>query len=83
MTPPCAISPAQTRVLLALIRCYQRDGRATCRSVAEEAGLASVGSVYRHHLPSLRRRGLVAWEPNRAGTLRPLVAPVAVLDGAA
>lgn len=71
-----AITPGRTGVLLALLRVYERDGRATVQSVVDEAGLSSVGGTYQHHLVPLRDAGLVDWEPNRAGTLRPLVGPV-------
>lgn len=75
--PSTFISPAQTRVLLALLRVYERDGRATVRSVAAEAGLASYGRVQETHLSRLADAGLIAWEPGKAGTLRPLVGVVA------
>lgn len=78
--PSCAISPAQTRVLLALVRVWQRDGRAEVRDVMVEADLSGVGTTH-DHLVRLRDRGLVAWEPTLQGTLRPLVAPVPFQDG--
>jgi DNA-binding MarR family transcriptional regulator len=67
-------SPAQTHVLMALLRVYDRHGRATIRDVADEAGL----SLSRTHsaLGRLKLAGFVAWEPGRAGTLRPLVEEV-------
>lgn len=64
----------RTRVLLAVIR--QRTP--TVMSVADEVG-RSKAIAYRHLL-TLRNDGLVAWEPDRAGTLRPLVRRVA-FDG--
>ena len=70
------LAPARTRVLLAVMRCHQRDGRATARSVAEECGL-SVGSIWRQQLVPLRQAGLVTWVDGRSGTLRPLVKVVA------
>lgn len=69
------ISSSQTRVPVALIAVYQRDGRATVRSVVAEAGMKSPGSALRP-LKLLRDAGLIAWEPGKAGTLRPLVQPV-------
>lgn len=54
--------------MLALIVVYRRDGRATLRSVAAEAG-TSHDTVFRA-LKHLARAGLVAYEG--AGTLRPL-----------
>src|SRR5690349_10765266 len=68
------IREGQTRTLLALVACHRRDGRATVRSVAEEAG-RSVMTTY-HNLLGLRERDLVTWDEGRTGTLRPLVAPV-------
>lgn len=67
------ISPARTRVLLALINVYQRDGRATVREVAEAAD-KSPSTAYTMLL-RLRDMGLVYWQPEHAGTLRPAVAP--------
>lgn len=66
------ISPAQTRVFLALLAEWEEHGRVTVRSVAKRLGPAGVGSVH-GHLSSLREAGLVAWEDGRGGTLRPLV----------
>lgn len=72
------LSPARTRVLLALIRVYQRDGRATVRGVADEAGV-HLSTAYTH-LCSLLEAGLLARVSKTGGTLRPLVLPVQVLD---
>ena len=69
------VSPALTKVMVATVFVHHLDGRCTVRSVAEAAGL-STATTY-SHLCHLRRRGLVAWERGRAGTLRPLVAAVA------
>lgn len=68
------IGDATTRTLLALLAVYERDGRATVRSVAAAAG-RSVG-VTHGHLCRLRDAELVEWEPFRYGTLRPLVGVV-------
>lgn len=65
---------AATSTLLALLRVYERDGRATVRSVADERGVA-LSSAYRL-LDELRNEGLVTWEDGQAGTLRPLVSVV-------
>lgn len=65
------VSPARTRVLLALIAVYERDGRATVSSVAAEAGRSVV--VTHSRLVELRRLGLVTWTDGTAGTLRPAV----------
>lgn len=75
MIPPGAVRPAVTRTMLALVAVYERDGRATVRTVVAELGYG-VSSVSRAHthLLELRERGLVGWEG--PGTLRPLVAPV-------
>lgn len=66
---------AATRVLLALIAVHQRDGRATVRAVARQAGLKT--STTHNQLGYLRRRGLVAWDDGANGSLRPLLTPVA------
>lgn len=62
---------AQTACLLALIQCYQRDGRATIGGVARQMGKAK--STVQVHLKRLERAGLVASELDSCGTLRPLV----------
>jgi hypothetical protein len=67
-------------VLTALIRTWNREGRATVRSVAENAGLPV--STTADNLRELRDLHLVTWNlriPGRtsgAGTLRPLLWPV-------
>lgn len=66
---------AQARTLTALIRVYNRDGRATVRSVVEEDGRA-VSTVH-FSLSLLRRSGLVRWTKGQKGTLTPLLWPVA------
>lgn len=71
-----AVTPPELRVLIALLKVYERDGRATVRSVAQAAGLRGPGSTL-GHLRRLRLRGLVAWEDGRTGTLRPAVRRVA------
>lgn len=70
MTP----TPAQTHTLMALLRVYERDGRATVRSVAAEAH-RSVGSTH-SALRRLAAAGFVDWSPGCRGTLRPLVEEV-------
>lgn len=74
MTP--TISPAQTRVFLALLAEWEKHGRVTIRAVAKRLGLAGVGSVHTH-LSALREAGLVAWDDGRSATLRPLFGRVA------
>lgn len=71
MTPP---TPAQVATLMALVRVYERDGRATVRAVAAEAGrpLNATHSA----LVALRDRGFVTWESGKTGTLRPLLEEV-------
>lgn len=68
------VSPATTRVLLAVVAVHQRDGRSTIRSVATQAGRC-VATTYRHLL-RLRDLGLVAWDETKVGTLRPTVREV-------
>lgn len=78
MIPPrsvLAVSPALTRVLLAVVAEHHDHGRATVRSVAARADLSI--RVTHQHLVRLRRRELVAFEDGRAGTLRPTVQVVA------
>ncbi len=66
------VSPAPTAVLMAVLRVYARDGRATIRSVAQEAG-RNPSTTYAH-LRTLRRARLVDWADG--GTLRPSMIPV-------
>lgn len=68
-------SPARTRVLLALLQVYRRDGWASVPAVAETAGVCR--SVAHFHLRRLQAEGLVALTPGQQGTLRPLVEVVA------
>lgn len=70
------VAPAPSRVLLALIRVYQRDGRATVRTVADEVGICL--STAHAHLTRLQGMGLVAQTEGQTGTLRPTVQPVQV-----
>lgn len=49
------------RVLAALIRVHNRDGRATVRAVAAEAGIKYTGRVQRD-LRVLRNEGLASWD---------------------
>lgn len=65
----------RSRVLLALVFVYRCDGRATVRTVAAAAGKPVMTT--HQALASLRDEGLIAWEPGRHGTLRPLVGAVA------
>lgn len=68
------VSPARTRVLLALIAVYQRDGRATVRDVAEAAD-KSPSTTYTMLL-GLRDAGFIEWTPRHSGTLRPKFLPI-------
>ena len=65
---------AATSTLLALLRVYERDGRATMREVAAERGCSLSSAVAQ--LERLRNAGLVTWEDGHAATLRPLVSVV-------
>jgi DNA-binding IclR family transcriptional regulator len=67
--PPGAVSPAKTRVFVAVLA-----GAHSIDAAAEATGLTK-SNVY-EHLMRLRRLGLVDWEPHRKGTLRALVRPV-------
>lgn len=66
------VTAAQLRVLCALVRVYERDGRATVRDVTEEAGLRSFSTTH-NHLRALFAAGFVEWAEGTAGTLRPLL----------
>jgi hypothetical protein len=77
MTPPCAISPVETRVLLSVLRVSRRDGVVEVRSLMTESGVSDFVDMH-WHLYELVRARLVRWVG--PGVLRPLVAPVAVLD---
>jgi DNA-binding IclR family transcriptional regulator len=66
------LSARHTRVLLAVIDVWERAGRCTVREVTEAAGYTSTGTVH-PTLVALAAMGLVAWQPNTRGTLRPLV----------
>lgn len=68
------VPPGMTRVLLALLAVYERDGRATMRAVAKAAGRNLTTTT--SHLQALRRRGLVNWEDGQQATLRPTVGKV-------
>lgn len=71
MTPYEAMHPTRAAVLTTLVRLHAAEGRCTVRAIAGEAGISV--STCHAHLLTLRRAGLIAWEPERAGTLRPLV----------
>ena len=68
------IGDGATRVFAAVLEVYARDGRATVRSVAREAGVSK--STAHHHLRRLHAEGLVSYTPGCQGTLRPLYGPV-------
>lgn len=71
--PSDAVSPAATRVFLALLAEYETTGRATVRAVAKRSH-RSIAIVHRH-LTALRTAGLVDWEDDHAATLRPVLGP--------
>lgn len=71
MIPSRAISPAATRVLLAVIDC---PAPRTITAVADTAGLPRSRTY--DALVSLRRDGLVDWDQDRSGTLRATVGVV-------
>jgi len=69
---PDYVTPARTATMLALLAEHTATGRATVRAVAARRGrhFATVHS----HLVRLQEQGdLVANDPDRYGTLRPLV----------
>ncbi len=67
MKPPGAIGNQETRALMAVLA-----GARTVEDVNRLCGWQSRGGTH-SVLVRLRDRGLVTWEPNKAGTLRPLV----------
>lgn len=69
-------SRAEHDVLAALVVVHHRDGRATFRTVATEAG--RVPSTVHASIAGLRWRGLARW--NGPGTLRPSP-DLVVIDG--
>lgn len=75
MRPRGALGPGTTRTLLALIRVYERDGRATVRAVAREAGRSIAATHF--NLVHLIDWALIDWTMGERGTLRPLVGRVA------
>jgi hypothetical protein len=64
------VGSSALRVLLAV----QRLEYPTVRGVAASSGLSL--AVTHRHLLTLRREGLVSWEPRKAGTLRAVVREV-------
>lgn len=70
MTPADAVPPAQTRTLVALLAEFDDHQRATFRTVATRSGRSLTTTAY--HLRGLRDRGLVTWDDDTTGTLRPL-----------
>lgn len=61
----------RTRVLVAVLRLHGVYGRCTVRAVASDVGCTVATAHW--HLRALRDQGLVAWDDDRQGTLRPLV----------
>lgn len=66
------VTSAQLRVLLAVDHLHAHTGRCTIRDLTVATGLRSLSTVH-SHLAALRRKGLVTWTPDAAGTLRPTV----------
>lgn len=66
-----SLTTSEIKVLLAVISVSQQRPRITVRDVAQLAGfsLAHTHSI----LSTLRRSGVVTWEDNKTGTLRPLL----------
>lgn len=65
------LTTSEIRVLLSVISVSQQRPRIAVRDVASVSGL-SLASTHKI-LSTLRRCGLVTWEDNKAGTLRPLL----------
>lgn len=66
---PDRLTPAQARVLAALVVVHRRDGHASYRSVGREAGIgvSATHAAIRRLMPL----GLVFQAAGKAGTLRP------------
>lgn len=64
----------RTKVLLALVHLFEKNGWVTMRQVADGAGLSNTATY--NHLKALRDDGFCEWEDGRFGTLRPLVSEV-------
>lgn len=73
---PGTLHDSATRVLLAIIRLREAGKSPTVRAIGAETGLRSTSTVH-YQLRTLRLHGLIGWEPGRAGTVVPLVRPVA------
>lgn len=67
---PDAVAPGSTRVYLALCALHAEKGSASMDRLARRCGLSRSGTTT--HLIRLRQVGLVSWEPDKRGTLRPL-----------
>lgn len=75
MRPGEALSGRYAAAYVALARVYERDGRATVRTVAAELGLSSSSSTH-YALEALIDLGLATQEPGTHGSLRPAVTAV-------
>lgn len=73
--PTDAVPQGRTRVYLALVRRHEAGQRTVIDDLAADVGVCRT-TVYRHLL-ALRDDGLVTWEPDRAGTMRPTLRVVA------
>lgn len=73
---PGVMQPTRAAVLAAVIHTHAAHGRVTVRDISR-AVCCSLSTCH-DHLLRLRRDGLVAWEPERQGTLRPLITPEAI-----
>lgn len=76
-TSPDVTGPAQTAVLLAVMVIHEAHGLVSIPEIQLATKHASRSTVHTH-LVALREAGLVAWEPTRRNTLRPLVARSAI-----
>lgn len=75
MIPSGAIRPETTLVFLGVCAEYDENGRATVKAVGERID-RSLATVHKH-LVKLRDAGLVDWDDDHKGTLRPTVQRVA------
>lgn len=70
--PAGAVTPRSTEVYLTLCRLHGHKA-VSARRLGEACGLER--NTIHNHLLRLRAQGLVAWDPDRRATLRPLYFP--------
>lgn len=67
------VKPTEAACLAAVVRTFALNGRCTVDDVAKAVGVSkSTAHIY---LPRLRDAGMVDWNRDRKGTLRPACVP--------